>query len=79
MLPLVVLTVLLALLGARRWFAGGRRALVGLGVAALLIALITGVVGIAEVGASSFIDYQYQKHHLELIHSYGAATQAGGL
>ena len=77
MLPLVFLAVLLALLGARRWFAGRRRALVGLGAAALLIALISGGIGIAEVGASSFIDYQYQKHHLELIHSYGVAAQAG--
>ena len=76
MLPLVFLAVLLALLGARRWFARRHR-LVGLAAAALLVALISGGVGIAEVGASSLRNYQIQVQHLELMHSYGAANQPG--
>ena len=77
MLPLVFLAVLLALLGARRWFARSRHRLIGLAVAALLVALISGGVGIAEVGASSLRNYQLQVHHLEQLHSYGAANQPG--
>jgi hypothetical protein len=71
MLPVVFLAVLLALQAARRWLAPGRRQLAGLAVATLLIALFSGGVGIAEVGASSYIDYQYQAKHLELLHSFG--------
>ena len=77
MLPLFFLAVLVALLGARRWFARRQQALVQAGVAALLVALISGGVGIAEVGVSSLTDYQYQVQHLELMHSYGAANQPG--
>jgi hypothetical protein len=76
MLPLVFLAVLVGLLGARRWFAR-RRWLVGRGAAALLIALVSGGVGIAAAGANSLRDYQYQIQHHELLHSYGAATQPG--
>jgi hypothetical protein len=76
MLPLVFLAVLLALLLARRWFAGSRSKLVGLGAAALLIALLSGGVGLAEAGASSLTDYQYQIQHLHLASPNGTANQA---
>lgn len=73
MLPLVFIAVLVALLCARRWFAGSRRTLVGFGATALLVALISGGVGIAEAVASSLRDYQFQVQRL----SYGPATPLG--
>lgn len=78
MLPLVFLAVLVALLLARRW-CGRRHALVQAAAGALLIALISGSIGLAEVGVSSLTDYQYQVKHLELMHSYGAANQPGSV
>lgn len=76
-LPLVFLAVLLALLAARRWLGRSQSALVQVGAAALLVALISGGVGIAQAGASSLRSYQIQVQHLELMHSYGAPNQPG--
>jgi hypothetical protein len=74
MLPLVFVAVLAAVALARRW-ALGRRASMALGAVALLITLLSGAVGIAEVAASSAYDYSFQAKHIELLHSYGANQQ----
>jgi hypothetical protein len=74
MLPLVVLAVLLALACSRRLIQHSQHNLVRFGITALLVALISSAIGIAEVAASSARDYQLQVQHLELMHSYGGAV-----
>lgn len=65
MLPLFVLAVLAGLLLARHWFAASRLRFVRVGATVLLITLMTSIVGIAEVAASSAYDYRLQTRHLE--------------
>ncbi len=68
MLPLFVLAVALGLLLAHRVIARSRRGLLRFAVAALLVATVTGALGIAEAALSSYSDYQFQTRHLEAIH-----------
>ena len=78
-LPLVFVAVVVALLIVHRWFGQSRRELVKLGATTLLIAVLSGGVGISAVVASSVRDYQLQKQHLELMHSHGVAAQPGAV
>src|SRR6202040_2497088 len=82
MLPLYVLAVLAAVLLARRWAGQSRRTLVKLGATALLITLISSVVCIAEVAASSAYDYHFQSRDLALVqnlHHHQVPAQPGSL
>ena len=74
-LPLVFLAVLLALVCARRFTARSEHGLLRVGAVALLVVLFSTGVGIGQVAASSFRDYQFQQQHLELTHSYGIGAQ----
>jgi hypothetical protein len=75
MLPLVLLAVVFAARISRRWVERSRHAFVRIGAVALLITLISSVVGIGATVISSFRDYQFQSRHLELMHSYGVSAQ----
>jgi len=74
MLPLVFVAVVGALLLARRWIGGARHPLVGFALTALLVAVITGVAGLAVAVANSAYDYSYQINHLWQLHSLGNNT-----
>jgi len=77
MLPLVAVAVVAALLLTRRWAHASQRRLATLATTVLLLTLLSGLVGIAEVAASSAYDYSFQSQHLELMHSLGIGNQPG--
>jgi hypothetical protein len=80
MLPLVMLGVVAALLLTRRLFGRSRRELVTLSAAALLIIVITSLISVAEVTASSVYDYHLQARDLGLgnsTHLHTVAPQPG--
>jgi hypothetical protein len=68
MLPLYILAVLTALRMARRLVGKGHRGLVKYATTALMIVVLTSVLAVAEVAASSAYDYHFQTRHLELEH-----------
>jgi hypothetical protein len=75
MLPLVFVAVVGALLLARRWMGRTRSKLAGFVLVVLLVAVLTGVVGLAKALASSAYDYSFQVKHLWILHSFGNNTQ----
>ena len=79
LLPLIILAVLGGLLWARRWFERSRWNLAGLGVTVLLVAVVSGSVGVAAIAANSLYDLSFQTKHQELLHSFGAASQPGSV
>ena len=76
MLPPIVLAVLAALELTRRWVAQGRREIVQLAGAALLIIVISSAVSIAQVAISSASDYKFQASQLSLTHTNHFSTPA---
>ncbi len=75
MLPLIILAVFVGFAYARHWFRNSQRKLIRFWGSALVITMISAGAGIAEAINSSLIDYRYQVHHVELLHSYGNAPQ----
>lgn len=71
MIPLVTCAALLALLCAHRWVKSNPRPIVRLGGAALMVALFSTVVGVAEAANSSLEDYRLQVRHMGFIHANG--------
>jgi hypothetical protein len=68
LLPVVFLAVLAALLVTRRLFTHTPRARARLLGAALLVALLSGAVGVAAAASSALEDYRLQVHHMGFIH-----------
>jgi len=68
MLPIVALGVVAALLLTRRWFGRGRRELVTLSAAAVLMIAITTLITVGELTASSIYDYHIQARDLATSH-----------
>ena len=75
LVPLFVVAVVVALLVARRLFAGRRPWVRQMG-AVLVVVAATSTVGIVAVAASSPYDYQIQARHLGLLHSLHPAGPA---
>jgi len=74
MMPLFVIAVVAALAVARRVVRLGWPEAVKVALAALVIAAATTVVGVAEVGTSSAIDYRIQSQELSAKHAAHATT-----
>jgi hypothetical protein len=70
-LPLVSIGVLAALLLAQRWQLWRRHGLAAFTVTTLLVAVLSGAIGIGAVAMSSLQSYLLQRQHLELLHSFG--------
>lgn len=77
LLPLIMLGVLGGLLWARGWFERSQWKPAGLGITVLLVAIVSGSVGIAAIAANSLYDLSFQTKHQELLHSFGTITQPG--
>jgi hypothetical protein len=75
MLPAIVLAVLAALRLTQRWVEG-RREIVQLAAAALLVILVSSAVSIAELSISSAADYKFQANQLAHPHTTHFTTPA---
>jgi hypothetical protein len=75
MLPPIVLAVLAALGLTRRWLHG-RREIVQLAGAALLVILVSSAVSIAELSITTAADYKYQVNQLTHPHTTHFSTPA---
>ncbi len=78
MIPLFVIAIVAALAVARRVTRRGWPEGLKIAVAALAIAAATTVVGVAEVGTSSAIDYRIQSQELSVKHAAHATPALPG-